>query len=258
MANGTRNNDLRYWIVPFLVLFQAIVAVSPSGAQVTTADHEATRGFTTLCSPPNGHPLIDVTFAPVRRLAEDEDPLDGTWRYSFETPDHAYRNNSYSLSANGGRIYLVSTLRPPAQGQLPAYLWHVISVPTPDIDGIGYIARHREFREESDVEAQYRGLALSQRKTDEGDFLFYVERRLLRQEHEAALTRVGLAWRETFGDAMRELITQQVQMDDRVYTHTFIYVDAPKEVGDIHRDTGDRRVSSRARMESRNGVRIRA
>ena len=34
--------------------------------------------------------------------------------------------------------------------------------------------------------------------------------------------------------------------DDRVYTHTFIYVDAPKEVDDINRDTGDRRVSSKS------------
>ena len=247
MTNETQG-DFTGWIAPFLVFLHAMVPVMLSGTQVAD-DLEAIRSFQELCTTTDRQPSVEVTFAPVRRLSEGEDPHQGTWGYAYQTSDQRYPDNRYSLRTGDGRIELVSTLRPPAQGtELPPFLWHVISVPTPNAaDGIGFIARHDTFyARESDVltRERYDNLRLSTLTTDEGHYLFYVDPRLLERPQETALNRVTAAWMETLGGAMSNLrITRR--LEDRVYTHTFIYVDAPGAVDDINRETGDRRVSSK-------------
>ncbi len=240
------------WILLFIVSLHAMVPGALSSAQ-DSDDFEALRDFQNLCRTTERQPAVQVTFAPVRRLAEKEDPLEGTWRYAYErsdTSDRGYRNNRYSLNAGNGRIYLVSTLRPPSQGtELPPFLWHVISVPTENPDGVGFIARHdtlyaRESSDDGLTRERYTNLMRSTVTTNEGRLLFYVDPKLLDRGQETALHMVTEAWNNTFRNTMSALRMTR-RSGQRIYTHTFIYVDAPGKVDDIHRDTGDRRVSSK-------------
>ena len=48
---------------------------------------------------------------------------------------------------------------------------------------------------------------------------------------------------------MNALVVRHFQPRSRVYTHTFVYQDMPRTVGDINRDVGDRRNSSRTVLE---------
>ena len=61
---------------------------------------------------------------------------------------------------------------------------------------------------------------------------------------ESITSNITRLWSETFNTAMRFLVLKHYQSDSRTYTHTFVYLDAPKAAGDINRDVGDRRHSS--------------
>ena len=247
-----RNTAVRWLLVgqmPLLVS-TALVLEGTSSHAGTPQEHEREREaierFGELCEnmvhTVDGLPFIELTFAPVRRLAPSEPPPRGTWRRAYETDDGRYPENTYVLGSDDDTIDLVSVLRRPiSDSDLPPYLWHVISVPTPPDDYIGFIARHDAFRREGVWDRrEQRALRQSVDDTDRG-ILVYVKEGL----SESVLSTITATWRATFREAMLELVLDHYYSDARVYTHTFIYQDAPSTGRDINRGTGDRRNSSR-------------
>ena len=211
-----------------------------------TADPQEVSGltnFSRICRPVSDSGLtFRVSFAPLRDLAPGESPPYGTWPYAYKTNDKQYPGNTYTLGSQPeDRIELVSTLeRPRAATQLPAYIWHVISVPSPPARGAGYVARYEEFFHEQDVWDNSEYLTL-QRSIDPPTLL-YVDQSL----PENVVSDITSIWTDTFEEnAMDELVLNSFESSG-LYTHTFIYQQMPGVVEEINGDVGDRRNSSRA------------
>ena len=235
------------WIAPIVTVVGGLLAGTIEGAQ-NSKEQQTIQVFSESCESEtnavDGKPFVKVQFASVRRLASNESPRFGTWRYAYETDDQQYPDNIHVMGPGDNQIELVSTLRPPMSGNLPPYLWHVISVPSPGAVGAGFIARYREFTKKYPgvwEPGEYLDLRKSNITTDKGEFLFYVKKRL----PESVTSNITRLWSETFNTAMRFLVLEHYQSDSRTYTHTFVYLDAPKAAGDINRDVGGRRNSSR-------------
>ena len=228
-------------VVRFAVAFASMVIVFTAKADTQNID-ELTN-FSRICGPARNSGLtFHVTFAPLRDLAPGDAPRYGTWEYAYETDEQQYPGNTYTLSnEREDRIELVSTLPRPAPGtQLPAYIWHVISVPTPPGRGAGYVARYEEFFDEQDVWDNSTYLTL-QRSVDPPTLLF-VDQNL----PEGVLSDITTIWMDTFTEtAMDQLVLRSFESPG-LYTHTFIYQQMPGSVDDINDDVGDRRNSSRA------------
>lgn len=193
----------------------------------------------------DGSPFVSVRFAPVRRLHLNELPRYGTWNFTYETLNQEYPENTYVMGTGDDEIDLVSNLgRPKSDEELPRYLWHVISVPSPRDVRVGFVARHRElFAREEGVwdRMQYSSLRKSEVDDDDGTLLVYVDKTL----QEDVVLDITDAWKATFGEAMNRLVLEHFLSDYRTYTHTFVYQDAPQKANDINMDAGDRRNSSR-------------
>ncbi len=202
--------------------------------------------FLEVCKSGNNS-FVTVTFTPVRRLRQDEKPQCGTWRYIYT--DQQYTDNKYDLT-NGNQIHFVSTLSRPTSEDLPQYLWHVISVPSPINNAMadrrtGFIARHKKFYDiegEWTTEEYYDYLRRSIVDTNSGgSFPVYLRKDGM---NERRIPKIREIWEETFGRAMEVLVLNSYTAYSSGYTHTFIYQDTPgnsKSIGGC----GDRRNSSR-------------
>ena len=250
MASNTADRWSVAGRIALVVSTGLVLAATPSHArpgQEHERERQAIQRFGELCENAtdsvDGKPFVEVFFAPVRDLAPNESPPAGTWVSTYETEERRYAGNTYVLGSGDDTIDLVSTLRrPSSDADLPPYLWHVISVPSPTDDRIGFIARHEEFRLEDVWELrEYRAMRESEDDAEKGTILVYVKEDL----SESMLSRITALWRATFREAMQELVLDHYDTDFRVYTHTFIYQDAPRAARDINRAAGDRRDSSR-------------
>ena len=191
--------------------------------------------------------FVTVTFAPVRKLRQDEQPQCGTWRYTYT--GQQYTGNKFDLTS-GNRIHFVSTLRHPTSEDLPKYLWHVISVPSPFhtiTTGriTGFIARHERFKDNESLweNGDYDDFLMRSSVTkNSGSFPVYLRKNGM---NERSLNRISKIWQKTFGSrAMDILVINSYTAYSSGYTHTFIYQDTPgnsKSIGGC----GDRRNSSR-------------
>ena len=248
MNQAARRRFVTRRITPVIVVVGGLMAGIPGDAQ-DSDERQAVQRFGQLCGneteTSDGEPFVEAQFAPVRPLGPSEAPRYGTWQRTYETDDQRYPGNRYVMGSGDDEVDLVSTLRRPMSGDLPPYLWHVISVPSPSDTRVGFVARHEEFtqRERGVWERrQYSELRRSETATEGGEtVLFYVELGL----PEDIISDITTLWRNTFSDAMEELVLGHYQSPSRAYTHTFIYQDVPQAVTDINRDVGDRRNSSR-------------
>ena len=191
--------------------------------------------------------FVTVTFAPVRKLRQDEQPQCGTWRYTYTGKQ--YTDKKFDLT-NGKRVHFVSTLRHPTSEDLPKYLWHVISVPSPFTTTTtgritGFIARHERFKDNESLWENgdyYDFLMRSSVTTNSGSFPVYLKKNGM---NERSLEKISKIWKKTFGSrAMGILVDNSYTAYSSGYTHTFIYQDTPgnsKSIGEC----GDRRNSSR-------------
>lgn len=249
----TMDDTVNRWPAAKLLALVAVLAVSLSGtvsvAELAAQGPEwrAIQRFGELCESEtdtvSATPLVEVGFAPVRQLRTSESPRYGTWERTYETEERRYPGNTYVLGSADDEIDLVSIFRRPrSDDDIPPYIWHVISVPSPRDDRVGFIARHREFRREEVWERrEYVALRESEDDADDGTILVYVKDGL----SESLLSRITTLWRATFRDAMQELVLDHYESDSRIYTHTFIYQDAPESAREINQEAGDRRNSSR-------------
>ena len=224
----------------------AVAFISMMIVFTPTADPQEVSGltnFSRICRPVRNSGLtFGIRFAPLRHLDLGESPLHGTWQYTYKTNGKQYPSNMYTLGSQPeDRIELVSTLDRPAEAtELPAYIWHVISVPSPRSRGTGYVARYEEFFNEQDVWDNSEYLTL-QRSIDPPTLLF-VDQSL----PEDILSNITTIWRDTFTEAaMNELVLPSFSSSG-LYTHTFVYQPMPRSVEEINDDVGDRRNSSRA------------
>ncbi len=231
----------RYVLVPPAIALTAVMILFPATADLQELD--ALTNFSRICRPVRGSGLtFRVSFAPLRELAPAEQPRYGTWPYAYRTTDEQYPGNTYTLGNQPeDRIELVSTLPRPARAtHLPAYIWHVISVPTPPGRGAGYVARYEEFFDEQDVWDASEYLTL-QRSIDPPTLLF-VDQGL----PENVLSDITTIWLDTLTEtAMDQLVLRSFESPG-LYTHTFVYQQMPASVQEINGDVGDRRNSSRA------------
>ena len=228
-------------VVRLAAAFASVMIIFTAKADTQSID-ELTN-FSRICRPARNSGLtFHVTFAPLRELAPGEAPRYGTWAYAHETDEQQYPGNTYTLSnEQEDRIELVSTLPRPAPGtQLPAYIWHVISVPTSPGRGAGYVARYEEFFDEQDLWDNSTYLTLQQ--SVEPPTLLFVDQRL----RENVLSDITTIWRNTFRDMTMDQLVLSSLEPPGLYTHTFIYQQMPGSVEDINEDVGDRRNSSRA------------
>ena len=246
-----KNTNLRcvtIGIAPALALFGGLLMGTADGAS-NLQERETIQRFSDFCQSDTeteeGKPFVELRFAPVRELDSNETPQYGTWGHTYETDDHQYAGNRYVIGTSDNEIDLVSIMRAPkSTGDLPRYLWHVISVPNPSDDRVGFVARHKEFTDKERGiwnSGQYNDLRRSEVKTEKGTILFYVKLGLA----EDIISNITNLWRTTFRDAMKALVLEHYESDSRIYTHTFIYQDVPQAVGDINKAAGDRRNSSR-------------
>ena len=247
---------IRRGVAVRIVAIVTIVAISGGLLKGTASNARETDELRTIlrfkgfCGSTTGEKneglLFKAKFAPVRKLFPNEPPTYGTWGHTYETEAKQYPENTYVMGPGDNQVDLVSTLYRPKHSQtLPPYLWHVISVPSPDDDRAGFVVRHAEFTKKESgggvwKETQYKRLLESETKEDDASALFYVRNDLPRSIRRNITT----LWKETFATAMNDLVLRHFQ-NDRVYTHTFVYQDMPKTVEDINKDVGDRRNSSR-------------
>ena len=224
-------------------------------ATAASAQNEALsriEGFSKLCENDISSLFIEAKFAPVRRLGEGEQPKIGTWQYIYETPSQRYPDNKYILNDDtGNKIDFISILHSPTPGtEIPPYLFHVISVPSQSQSNhtkrlTGFIARYDWLQKEKNnpwKNEEYRTLLRSRVDTEDNSILTYVRNDL----PEDIASHITTIWRNTFKNAMTELVTPSHHLQDPLgyYTHTFIYQDTPETVKSINK-AGDRRNSSR-------------
>lgn len=240
----------RFVLVAALVVIKVLVLATLSRGQDEQANIQL---FARRCTSPvatvSGEPFVEARFAPIRELRSGERPRYGTWGYAYETSDQQYPGNEFVLRHNGNpaRIHFVSTMRrPTSANNLPPYLWHVISTPTPNDSRAGFVARHEEFsqREGNVWGEDYDYLLFSNVEGDEENdqgFLLYVDRGL----GEDLIADIRRIWIATFDRAMTRLVLPSHGLTTNLYTHTFVYVDAARDVADINGNVGDRRNSSR-------------
>lgn len=236
MTRSTRRTAVRF---TFTFVGMMIILTAPAETQ----ELDELTNFSRICRPRNSGLTFRVGFAPLRELSPGERPRYGTWEYAYATPERRYPGNTYTLGnqPEEDRIELVSALERPELGtQLPAYMWHVISVPSPPGRGVGYVARYEEFFDEQRVWDDSEYLTL-QRSIDPPTLLF-VDQSL----PESVLSDITTIWMDTFtATAMDALVLRSFESPG-LYTHTFIYQQMPGSVEEINRDVGDRRNSSRA------------
>ena len=220
------------------VIGMTIIFAAPADPQ----EVDGLTSFSRICRPVRDSGLtFRISFAPLRDLAPGELPRYGTWPHVYETKEMQYPGNTYTLGNQPeDRIELVSTLeRPATDVQLPAYIWHVISVPSPPDPVAGYIARYDEFFREQEVwdNSEYLTLEESIRPPTLAFIIPGLD--------ESVISDLTTIWTDTFTEtAMNQLVLRSYGPSG-LYTHTFIYQQMPGAVEEINGDVGDRRNSSR-------------
>ena len=255
-----RTNTLAKNSIIVAGVFVAMIGAGTNGwTQPREELVENINNFKVLCSNSietvGKKPFIELMFAPIRLKRDSETQQVGTWPMVFETKERQYRDNEFEITRPGqDRIHLVSILhKPKIEQNLPPYLWHVISIPTPsngeeDRKLAGFIAEYENFRKnEEDIWQEiwgrkgYRYLSLSTKTTvGNNRILAYVNREL----GGDIITRITETWQATFHDAMKGLVLASHTGPVRLYAHTFIYQDAPVSANKIVTDVGDHRDSS--------------